>query len=154
MLLAQIFASVIFLVMFYLIITEKFERQWITLISGGFTLLLVFGIGFNFSQQSIVATLETLNVSTIFSLGFWYSKGAHLSSKGIDWATIFFIFGMMIMVEGMARVGFFRWLCMQLAKTVKYKIIPIFIAFMVLSAVLSMFIDSITVILFLVAVTI
>jgi Na+/H+ antiporter NhaD/arsenite permease-like protein len=43
---------------------------------------------------------------------------------------------------------------MQLAKTVKYKIIPIFIAFMVLSAVLSMFIDSITVILFLVAVTI
>ena len=154
MLLAQIFASVIFLVMFYLIITEKFERQWITLISGGFTLLLVFGIGFNFSQQSIVTTLETLNVSTIFSLGFWYSKGAHLSSKGIDWATIFFIFGMMIMVEGMARVGFFRWLCMQLAKTVKYKIIPIFIAFMVLSAVLSMFIDSITVILFLVAVTI
>ena len=154
MLLAQIFASVILLVMFYLIITEKFERQWITLISGGFTLLLVFGIGFNFSQQSIVATLETLNVSTIFSLGFWYSKGAHLSSKGIDWATIFFIFGMMIMVEGMARVGFFRWLCMQLAKTVKYKIIPIFIAFMVLSAVLSMFIDSITVILFLVAVTI
>ena len=154
MLLAQIFASVIFLVMFYLIITEKFERQRITLISGGFTLLLVFGIGFNFSQQSIVATLETLNVNTIFSLGFWYSKGAHLSSKGVDWATIFFIFGMMIMVEGMARVGFFRWLCMQLAKTVKYKIIPIFIAFMVLSAVLSMFIDSITVILFLVAVTI
>jgi Na+/H+ antiporter NhaD/arsenite permease-like protein len=117
-------------------------------------LLLVFGIGFNFSQQSIVATIETLNINTIFSLGFWYAKGAHLSSKGVDWATIFFIFGMMIMVEGMARVGFFRWLCMQLAKTVKYKIIPIFIAFMVLSAVLSMFIDSITVILFLVAVTI
>lgn len=154
MLLAQIFASIIFLVMFYLIITEKFERQWITLVSGGFTLLFVFGIGFNFSQQSITATIETLNINTIFSLGFWYSKGAHLSSKGIDWATIFFIAGMMVMVEGMARVGFFRWLCMQLAKTVKYKIIPIFITFMILSAVLSMFIDSITVILFLAAVTV
>ena len=154
MLLAQVFASIIFFVMFYLIITEKFERHLITLVSSCFTLFFVFGIGFNFSQKSIVAIIETLNVNVIFSLGFWYSKGVHLSSKGIDWATIFFIGAMMIMVEGMARVGFFRWLCMQLAKTVKYKIIPIFIAFMVLSAVLSMFIDSITVILFLVAVTI
>ena len=154
MLLAQVFATVIFLIMFYLIITEKFERHWITLVSSCFTLFFVFGIGFNFSQKTIVAIIETLNVNVIFSLGFWYSKGAHLSSKGIDWATIFFIGAMMIMVEGMARVGFFRWLCMQLAKTVKYKIIPIFITFMILSAILSMFIDSITVILFLAAVTV
>ena len=154
MLLAQVFATVIFLIMFYLIITEKFERHWITLVSSCFTLFFVFGIGFNFSQKTIVAIIETLNVNVIFSLGFWYSKGAHLSSKGIDWATIFFIGAMMIMVEGMARVGFFRWLCMQLAKIVKYKIIPIFITFMILSAILSMFIDSITVILFLAAVTV
>ena len=58
------------------------------------------------------------------------------------------------MVEGMARVGFFRWLCMRLAKLVKYQVIPIFMTFMVLSFVLAMFIDSITVILFLAAVTI
>lgn len=154
MLLAQILASIIFLIMFTLIIMEKYERQWITLVSGGLTLLLVFGIGFGFSQQSIIATIETLNINTIFSLGFWYAKDAHLSSKGIDWATIFFIAGMMIMVEGMARVGFFRWLCMRLAKSVKYKVIPVFITFMILSAVLSMFIDSITVILFLAAVTV
>ena len=154
MLLAQVFASIIFFVMFYLIITEKFERHWITLVSSCFTLFFVFGIGFNFSQKTIVAIIETLNVNVIFSLGFWYSKGVHLSSKGIDWATIFFIGAMMIMVEGMARVGFFRWLCMQLAKIVKYKIIPIFITFMILSAILSMFIDSITVILFLAAVTV
>lgn len=154
MLLAQVFATVIFLIMFYLIITEKFERHLITLVSSCFTLFFVFGIGFNFSQKTIVAIIETLNVNVIFSLGFWYSKGVHLSSKGIDWATIFFIGAMMIMVEGMARVGFFRWLCMQLAKTVKYKIIPIFITFMILSAILSMFIDSITVILFLAAVTV
>ena len=58
------------------------------------------------------------------------------------------------MVEGMARVGFFRWLCMRLAKLVKYQVTPIFMTFMVLSFVLAMFIDSITVILFLAAVTI
>ena len=61
---------------------------------------------------------------------------------------------MMIMVEGMARVGFFRWLCMRLAKLVKYQVVPLFLTFMLLSFVLAMFIDSITVILFLAAVTI
>ena len=61
---------------------------------------------------------------------------------------------MMIMVEGMARVGFFDWLCMRIAKMVHFNTIPIFITFMIMSAVLAMFIDSITVILFLAAVTI
>lgn len=154
MLLAQIFAVIIFLVMFTLIIIEKYERQWVTLVCGGLTLILVFAVGFGFSEKSVLATIETLNIKDLFTLGFWYTKDAHLSSKGIDWATILFIAGMMVMVEGMARVGFFRWLCMRLAKAVKYKVIPIFITFMILSAVLSMFIDSITVILFLAAVTV
>ncbi len=61
---------------------------------------------------------------------------------------------MMVLVEGMGKVGFFRWLCLWLAKAVRYRIVPIFITFMVLSAVLSMFIDSITVVLFLTAITI
>lgn len=54
----------------------------------------------------------------------------------------------------MANSGFFRWLCLRIAKLVNYKPLPIFITFMLLSAFLSMFIDSITVILFLAAVTI
>lgn len=58
------------------------------------------------------------------------------------------------MVEGMAKAGFFRWLCLTIAKAVKYKVMPILVTFMIMSAVLSMFIDSITVILFLAAVTV
>ena len=58
------------------------------------------------------------------------------------------------MVEGMAKAGFFRWLCMKLAKMVNYKPVPLFITFMFMSSILAMFIDSITVILFLAAVTI
>ena len=54
----------------------------------------------------------------------------------------------------MAESGFFRWLCMKLAKLVHYKPIPLFLTFMLMSAFLAMFIDSITVILFLAAVTI
>lgn len=149
--LAQVLAVVIFIAMFVLIVTEIVERHIITLASGLLTLILVFGIG----MQSMEAVVETLNVKSIFALDFWYAAGEHSeSASGINWATIIFIAGMMVMVEGMARVGFFRWLCMRIAKAVKYKIVPIFMTFMVLSFVLAMFIDSITVILFLAAVTI
>ncbi len=151
MLLAQILAVMIFVVMFIFVIMEIFERQWVTLICGALTLALVFGLGLH----SWDAVLETLNVRSIFTTGFWYAKGAaEESSSGINWATIIFIAGMMVMVEGMARVGFFRWLCMWLAKVVNYKTSAIFITFMLMSFVLAMFIDSITVILFLAAVTV
>ncbi|MCI8326147.1 MAG: citrate transporter [Lachnospiraceae bacterium] len=148
---AQILAVLIFLAMFLLIITEKFERHVITLCCGALTLIFVFGV----CMRSVDAIMETLNVHSIFTLDFWYHVGeSSESSSGINWATIIFIAGMMIMVEGMALVGFFRWLCMKIANMVHYKTIPIFITFMLMSAVLAMFIDSITVILFLAAVTV
>ena len=151
MLVAQIFAVVIFLAMFVFIVTEIVERHIVSLVSAALTMILVFGIG----MQSFEAVWETLNLSSFISPGFWYAGAeSHGSAAGINWETIVFIFGMMVMVEGMAHVGFFRWLCMRLAKLVNYKIIPLFITFMVLSAGLAMFIDSITVILFLAAVTI
>lgn len=151
MLTAQIFAIVIFLLMFALIITEKLERHIVTIICAAATLLIVFG----FCMRDITAVIDTLNIGAFFKADFWYSGSAGESgSSGINWETITFIFGMMIMVEGMARAGFFRWLCLTLANFVKYKTIPIFIMFMLMSFVLSMFIDSITVILFLAAVTV
>ena len=149
--LAQVLAISIFLAMFLLIILEIWERQWITLACGLLTLLLVFGLG----MHSMGAIMRTLNLQSFFTTGFWYAAGeSSEASSGINWQTIIFIAGMMIMVEGMAKVGFFRWLCMEIAKMVKYQVIPIFMTFMLLSFVLAMFIDSITVILFLAAVTI
>lgn len=149
--LAQVLAIIIFLAMFLLIILEILERQWITLACGLLTLLLVFGLG----MHSMGAIMRTLNLQSFFTTGFWYAAGeSSEASSGINWQTIIFIAGMMIMVEGMAKVGFFRWLCMEIAKMVKYQVIPIFMTFMLLSFVLAMFIDSITVILFLAAVTI
>ena len=148
---AQILAVIIFLAMFVLIVLEVWERHIITLGCGLLTLVLVFGLG----MHSMSAVLETLNLGSFFTSHFWYTAGQSAeASSGINWETIVFVAGMMIMVEGMARVGFFRWLCMRLAKMVKYKVVPLFVTFMVLSGILAMFIDSITVILFLAAVTI
>lgn len=148
---AQVIAVIIFLAMFVLIITEIWERHYVTLGCALLTLIFVFGIG----MHSMSAVWETLNLHSFFTPQFWYSAGESAGvSAGINWETIVFVAGMMIMVEGMARVGFFRWLCMRLAKLVRYQVIPLFITFMVLAAFLSMFIDSITVILFLSTVTI
>ena len=148
---AQVLAIVIFIAMFVLIVSEKLERHIITLGCGLLTILLVFGV----SMHSMDAIIETLNINSIITKPFWYSSGSSSeSTTGINWETIIFIFGMMVMVEGMAKAGFFRWLCMKLAKIVNYKPIPLFIAFMIMSSLLAMFIDSITVILFLAAITI
>lgn len=145
---AQIIAIVIFLGMFLLIILDKFERHYVTLCCGILVLTIVFGI----CMHSFHAVWETLNLGSFFERSFWYGVGEE-ATTGINWSTILFIAGMMIMVEGLGKAGFFRWLCLSLAKLVHYRIIPLLICFMTLSAILSMFTDSITVVLFLATVT-
>lgn len=148
---AEITAIIIFLAMFVLIVLDRIPKHYVTLSCGALTSILVFGVGL----RNLEAFLETLAVRGIFQRNFWYSAGeSSEATSGINWATIIFLWGMMIMVEGMAEVGFFDWLCMKIAKLAKYEPTRIFVAFMVLSSVLAMFIDSITVILFLAAVTI
>ncbi len=146
---APIFAVIIFVAMFLLIVLDKIERHYVTLGCGVLTLVVVFGI----CMRSGKAIMDTLAIRNFATKEFWYQV-TESESKGINWATILFIAGMMVMVEGMAKAGFFRWLCMKIAYLVKCKTVPIFITFMIMSAVLSMFIDSITVIMFLAAVTI
>lgn len=146
---AQIFAVIIFVAMFVMIVLDKIERHYVTLGSGILTLTVVFGI----CKRSWTSIWNTLAIADFAKAEFWYAT-SESESKGINWATIIFIAGMMIMVEGMAKAGFFRWLCMKIAFLVKCRTIPVFITFMLMSAVLSMFIDSITVIMFLAAVTI
>lgn len=147
---APFVAVSIFILMFILIVLDKFEHHYITLACGAATLILVFGI----CMHSVDAIKETLNLHSIFTKQFWITVGEAEESSGVNWATIIFIAGMMVMVEGMAENGFFQWLCLRIAKLVHYKPSKILLAFMVMSFVLAMFIDSITVILFLAAVTV
>ena len=148
--LSQLLAIAIFLAMFTLIILDKAPRHIITLSCAAVTLFLVFGL----CMHSAEAAEEALSLSSIFQPEFWYNAGEATTSAGINWETIFFIAGMMIMVEGMAESGFFRWLCITIARAVHFRARPVFLSFMVMAAALSMFIDSITVIMFLAAVTV
>ena len=148
---AEIMAIVIFVTMFVLIVLDRLPKHYVTLGCGILTSIFVFGIG----MRSSKAFIDTLAVKGIFKSDFWYSAGESAEqTSGINWATIIFLWGMMVMVEGMAEAGFFDWLCLKIAKLANYEPVRIFLSFMILSSVLAMFIDSITVILFLAAVTI
>ncbi|MDO8733840.1 MAG: SLC13 family permease, partial [Elusimicrobiota bacterium] len=143
----QVVSVIVFLAMFIAIMAEKWHR-YISAVAGAILTMI-------FVLRTPDAISWVLNLKEIFHSSFWIIRGAKEEvSHGINWQTIIFIGGMMTMIEGLTRVGFFRWMCLYVAKLMKYKVIPIFIAFMLLSAFLSMFIDSITVLLFLASVTI
>ena len=125
---AQILAAVIFVGMFALIIMDKFERQYVTLGSAALVLVVVFGI----CMHSWDAIKNALNLGAIFRADFWYGASESASS-GVNWSTIFFITGMMIMVEGLGKSGFFRWLflatvTLELAQILRFDPVPMILS--------------------------
>ena len=148
--LSQILAVAIFIAMFIAIIVGKVHRFVPALIGAVLTILFVFVIAMK-SPQSVTSVL---NLSQLGQSRFWVPGHEAVMSHGVNWQTIIFIAGMMVMVESMAEAGFFNWLCLLVAKLVNYRVVPILIGFMLLSGFLAMFIDSITVLLFMTTVTI
>lgn len=143
--LSQILAIVIFAIMFAVITSGKIHRYIASLV-GAVVMILVVFLGVMHSPHTF---WEVLNLSQMGHAQFWV-PGAHpIESQGVNWQTIVFIGGMMVMVGGLETAGFFRFLCLWTARLVGCRVIPILISFMVLSGFLSMFIDSITVLLFL-----
>jgi Na+/H+ antiporter NhaD/arsenite permease-like protein len=154
----QILAIVIFAAMFIAIMSGKVHRYIPALIGAALTSILILIL----VEPGPEKFWQVLRLDDFIDPHWWYGKEAVEASSvahegpeigGINWQTIVFIGGMMTMVEGLGAVGFFRWLCLRLAKLVNYQVIPILITFMLLSGFLSMFIDSITVLLFLAVVT-
>ena len=146
---SQILALAIFIALFIAIIIGKIHR-YIPAIIAGVLMLAVFVI----VMKKPEAAVNVLNLGQIIHLNFWVPGHEHLEANGVNWQTIVFIGGMMAMVESMGDVGFFDWLCLSIAKLVKFRPVPIFISFMLVSGILSMFIDSITVLLFMTAIAI
>ncbi len=147
--LSQLLLIIIFVVMFIVITIGKIHRYIPALVGAGLTLLVLL-----FIFRSTESCLAVLNLTEIFKAHFWIPGREHLESHGINWQTVIFITGMMVMVEGLAKAGFFRWMCLIVARIAHFKVVPIMMTFTILSAFLSMFIDSITVMLFLATVTV
>ncbi len=147
--------------MFIAIMRGKVHRFIPALIGAALTAVLILAL----VDDGPRSLWHVLRLYDFVDAHWWYGKHAAEAASeaasgsgpeigGVNWQTMIFIGGMMVMVEGMGAAGFFRWLCLLVAKIVKYRVIPILITFMLLSGFLSMFIDSITVMLFLATVTI
>ena len=65
---AQIFAVVIFVGMFIMIVLDKIERHYVTLGSGILTLVVVFGI----CMRNGTAIMDTLAFKSFATKDFWY----------------------------------------------------------------------------------
>ena len=157
----QILAILIFTAMFIAIMWGKIHRFIPALIGAALTAILILTL----VDQGPHSLWQVLRLPDFIDGHWWFGKHAAEATAtgasdgapaigGVNWQTMIFIGGMMVMVEGMGAAGFFRWICLLVARLVKYRVIPILITFMFLSGFLSMFIDSITVMLFLATVTI
>lgn len=71
----------------------------------------------------------------------------------INWETLGLLAGMFTLVSILQEAGFFTWLAMKALKKVKYHPVSLFIILIIFAAVMAMFMDSITVMLFLSALT-
>ena len=127
--LSQILAIVIFAVMFSAIIVGKVHRYIPAIVGGVLTLIVVFLI----VLKSPEMVFSVLNLEQLGQFKFWVPGHEGVQSHGVNWQTIIFIGGMMVMVEGLREAGFFRWMCLYIAKKVKYRVVPILITFMLLS---------------------
>lgn len=149
--LSQILALAIAVILFIEILRGKRPRYVLTLAAGG-TMVLVVLLG---AMGSPPAVLEALSLDSFFSPHFWFAYGGVTErNMGINWSTILFLVGMMVMAEGMSEAGFFDWACLRLARALGFRPMAIMLCFMVLAAGFSLFVDSITVILFLVVATV
>ncbi|MDO9065927.1 MAG: SLC13 family permease [Chloroflexota bacterium] len=72
----------------------------------------------------------------------------------VSWETMGLLLGMFFLIAMLSEAGFFTWLAMWVAHQLRYRPAAIFIVFPLLAAFMAAFMDSITVMLFLSALTI
>lgn len=119
-------ATIIFLVSYGLIVSEKLEKTKVALIGAGLMMIL-----------KIVSQHEA----------FYEEKYA------VDYNVIFLLIGMMIIVNILSKTGLFQFLAIKAAKLAKGKPFMILIFFACITAALSALLDNVTTVLLLVPVT-
>jgi Na+/H+ antiporter NhaD/arsenite permease-like protein len=136
--------------MFAAIASNKIHRH-VAALGGAAIMIIVVFLGI---MQDPGSLWEFLNVNQLGQSQFWVPGANAVEAVGFNWQTLVFVGTMMITVGWLESVGLFRWMCLYTARLAGCRTITILISFMILSAFLSMFIGSITVMLFLSMVTI
>ena len=103
------------------------------------------GIMSNRIHRTIVAIA---GASVMVALVFPPAESLGLALRYENWETLGLIFGMFTMVTGLRESGFFRWIGLLAVEKTNYNPVYLFLIFPFLSGFLSMFLDSITVMLF------
>jgi Na+/H+ antiporter NhaD/arsenite permease-like protein len=104
------------------------------------------------ASEKVDKTIATL-------LGAAVAIGAHLipyeeALAKVDLNVIFLLIGMMVIVNILATTGVFEWIAMKVALAADGRGIVIMLSFMVLTAVLSAFLDNVTTVILLAPITI
>jgi Na+/H+ antiporter NhaD/arsenite permease-like protein len=119
-------ATVIFLIAYAIIISEKIHK----------TIIAIFGAG-------LMLVLKILEQHEAF----------HLEEFGIDWNVIFLLISMMIIINLMRPTGVFEYIAIKSAKMGKGEPFRIMAIFAVVTAVLSALLDNVTTVLLITPVT-
>lgn len=121
-----ILAIAVFIAAYFFIATEKINRVTVALV--GAALMVVIG--------------ATDDHNAFFS-----------EESGIDWNVIFLLLGMMIIVGILQQTGLFEFLAIASAKLAKGRPFVIMVMLVVITAVLSAFLDNVTTVLLIAPVT-
>ena len=119
--------TLIFVLVYVLIIVEKWHKTVVAL-----------------TGASLVLLLKLVSQEEAF----------HSKEFGVDWNVIFLLIGMMIIVSIMRETGVFEWTAIKSAKMGKGEPFRIMVIFAVVTAVVSAFLDNVTTVLLIAPVTI
>lgn len=115
--------------------------------------LIVFGVIYAIIiTEKIDKTILALIGATIV-IGLHY-VGYEEAMHAVDLNVIFLLIGMMVIVAVLADTGVFEWLAITIARVAKGNGMVIIMIFMVLTAVLSAFLDNVTTVILIAPVTI
>ncbi|VAX30494.1 Na+/H+ antiporter NhaD and related arsenite permeases [hydrothermal vent metagenome] len=119
-------ATIIFLLAYTLIVSEKVHK----------TVVAIFG-------AALMLVLKILEQKEAF----------HVEEFGIDWNVIFLLISMMIIINLMKPTGFFEYIAIKSAKLGKGEPMRIMTIFAIVTAILSALLDNVTTVLLLAPVT-
>ena len=115
--------------------------------------ILVFLVVYFFIATEIIDKTIAALIGAGLMIGFHFI-GYEEALHAIDMNVLFLLIGMMIVVNTLTDTGVFEWLAIKLARLAKGNGLVLAVFFMILTAVLSAFLDNVTTVILMAPITI